>query len=55
MVTIAFPAGEECSWQGCSLGAGCRWGALACRTFFVSKIPLLEIIGSWHDNETISI
>lgn len=23
--------------------------------FFVSKIPLLEIIGSWHDNESISI
>jgi len=28
---------------------------LACRTLFVSKIPVLETIGSWHDNESISI
>lgn len=28
---------------------------LACRTLFVSKILVLEIIGSWHGNESISI
>lgn len=28
---------------------------LACRTLFVSKIPVLQIIGSWHGNESISI
>lgn len=27
----------------------------ACRTLFVSKILVLQIIGSWHGNESISI
>lgn len=49
-----FLGGEVCTRVApCAVGAGGE--PLACRTFFVSKIPLLEIIGSWHDNESISI
>lgn len=38
---------------GCAVDAGGK--PLACRTLFVSKIPVLQIIGSWHGNESISI
>lgn len=56
IITIPIPPEVRNALHGVihqAVGAGGK--PLACRTLFVSKIPVLETLGSWHGNEAISI